>query len=102
MGPQGAVLIKGGHGDGARARDYLLTADGETWLEAERIATDNTHGTGCSLSSAIAANLARGMPMVEAVTSAKHWLTGAISAADDLSIGHGHGPVHHFYRFWKE
>ena len=95
-----AVLIKGGHGDGAESTDYLCTADGTIAFAAPRIATRNTHGTGCSLSSAIAAGLAKGDPMVTAVRNAKNWLTAALAAADRFSVGHGHGPVHHFHKFY--
>jgi hydroxymethylpyrimidine/phosphomethylpyrimidine kinase len=97
-----AVLLKGGHGVGPLSRDLLLTGAGETWFEAPRIATKNTHGTGCSLSSAIAANLAKGMALDAAVHDAKHWLTGALRAADRLSIGGGAGPVHHFHALWQQ
>jgi len=99
-----AVLVKGGHApvhsDADEASDLLLSKDGEEWLDARRISTQNTHGTGCSLSSAIAANLARGMDLSTAVREAKAWLTGAIKAADQLNIGKGHGPVHHFHNIW--
>jgi len=93
-----AVLIKGGHGQGAGSIDYLVTRDGEAVLAAPRIATKNTHGTGCTLSSAIAAGLARGESMEAAVRGAKAYITAAIAAADRLGVGRGHGPVHHFYR----
>ncbi len=69
-------------------------------LPAKRIATKNTHGTGCSLSSAIAAKLARGQPLSEAVAGAKAYMTLAIAAADELAVGRGHGPVHHFHAVW--
>jgi hydroxymethylpyrimidine/phosphomethylpyrimidine kinase len=92
-----AVLIKGGHGQGAESIDYLFTGDGVIALAAPRIATKNTHGTGCSLSSAIAAGLANGKDMVSAVRSAKAWISAAIAAADDLDVGHGNGPIHHFH-----
>jgi hydroxymethylpyrimidine/phosphomethylpyrimidine kinase len=95
----GAVLIKGGHGQGAESIDYLVTANGVAALAAPRIATKNTHGTGCSLSSAIAAGLAKGEDLETAVREAKTFITDAIAAADRLDVGHGHGPVHHFYRF---
>jgi hydroxymethylpyrimidine/phosphomethylpyrimidine kinase len=95
----GAVLIKGGHGQGAESIDYLITANGVAALAAPRIATKNTHGTGCSLSSAIAAGLAKGEDLETAVRGAKTFITAAIAAADRLDVGHGHGPVHHFYRF---
>ena len=95
-----AVLIKGGHGDGPEAVDLLVTRDAAARLSAERVATKNTHGTGCTLSSAIAAGLAKGLRLSEAVTDAKRYVTEAINAADELSIGHGHGPVHHFHAWW--
>ena len=61
--------------------------------------TNNTHGTGCSLSSAIAANLAKGQSLQASVAAAKQWVSAAIAAADKLSVGHGHGPIHHFHGF---
>jgi hydroxymethylpyrimidine/phosphomethylpyrimidine kinase len=95
----GAVLIKGGHGQGAKSIDYLVTGDGVIALPAPRIATKNTHGTGCSLSSAIAAGLAKGDDMETAVRTAKSWISAAIAAADHLGVGHGHGPIDHFHAF---
>ena len=95
-----AVLIKGGHGQGPESTDYFVTSAGSTALSAPRIATENTHGTGCSLSSAIAAGLAKGDDMETAVRNAKDWITAAIAAADRFTVGHGHGPVHHFHRFY--
>jgi hydroxymethylpyrimidine/phosphomethylpyrimidine kinase len=95
-----AVLIKGGHGRGAGSTDYFVTASGTIALSAPRIATKNTHGTGCSLSSAIAAGLAKGEDMETAVRHAKTWISAAIAAADRFTVGHGHGPVHHFHRFY--
>ena len=95
-----AVLIKGGHGEGPESIDYLVTGAGVVALAAPRIATENTHGTGCSLSSAIAAGLAKGEEMETAVRNAKAWVSAAIAAADRLSVGHGHGPIHHFHRFY--
>jgi hydroxymethylpyrimidine/phosphomethylpyrimidine kinase len=92
------VLIKGGHGQGAESIDYLVGGDGVTTLTAPRIATRNTHGTGCSLSSAIAAGLARGEQPETAVRHAKTWISAAIAAADRLDVGRGHGPIHHFHR----
>jgi hydroxymethylpyrimidine/phosphomethylpyrimidine kinase len=94
-----AVLIKGGHGKGAESIDYLFVGGSVTALPAPRIATANTHGTGCSLSSAIAAGLAKGETLNTAVRDAKTWITEAIAAADRLGVGHGHGPIHHFHRF---
>ena len=95
-----SVLIKGGHGAGAESVDLLVDANGVERLAAPRFATRNTHGTGCTLSSAIAASLAKGMNLLDAVRAAKSYVTTAIAAADRLSIGSGHGPVHHFYRWW--
>jgi len=99
LGPR-AVLMKGGHGRGAVCTDLLVTAGGTFRFEAPRIATANTHGTGCSLSSAIAAGLARGLPLAEAVGAAHAWLHAAIRAADGLHVGRGRGPVHHFHELW--
>jgi hydroxymethylpyrimidine/phosphomethylpyrimidine kinase len=95
-----AVLIKGGHGQGSESIDYLVTGNGVVALAAPRIATQNTHGTGCSLSSAIAAGLAKGEDLETAVRHAKAWVSAAIAAADRISVGHGHGPIHHFHRFY--
>jgi hydroxymethylpyrimidine/phosphomethylpyrimidine kinase len=95
-----AVLIKGGHGQGSESIDYLVTGNGVVALAAPRIATQNTHGTGCSLSSAIAAGLAKGDDLETAVRHAKAWVSAAIAAADRISVGHGHGPIHHFHRFY--
>jgi hydroxymethylpyrimidine/phosphomethylpyrimidine kinase len=95
-----AVLIKGGHGQGAESTDYLVSGNGTIALAAPRIATKNTHGTGCSLSSAIAAGLARGEAMEPAVRNAKAWISAAIAASDRLDVGHGHGPIHHFHGFY--
>jgi hydroxymethylpyrimidine/phosphomethylpyrimidine kinase len=92
-----AVLIKGGHGRGAESIDYLVTRDEVLTLAAPRVATKNTHGTGCSLSSAVAAGLARGDDLETAVRGAKAYVTAAIAAADRLGVGHGHGPIHHFH-----
>ena len=98
MGAQ-AVLIKGGHGQGAESIDYLFTPGDVLALGAPRMATRNTHGTGCSLSSAIAAGLAKGETLEQAVRGAKAWITAAIAAADRLGVGKGRGPIHHFHRF---
>jgi hydroxymethylpyrimidine/phosphomethylpyrimidine kinase len=99
-----AVLIKGGHapnlGGGAESVDLFVEPGRVERLSAPRFATDNTHGTGCTLSSAIAAGLAKGLPLADAVRSAKTYVTLAIAAADRLSVGSGHGPVHHFHRSW--
>jgi hydroxymethylpyrimidine/phosphomethylpyrimidine kinase len=93
-----AVLIKGGHGGGAESIDYLIRQGSIVALPAPRIATKNTHGTGCSLSSAIAAGLAKGDDLETAVRKAKGWISAAIAAADHLNVGHGHGPIHHFHQ----
>ena len=95
-----AVLIKGGHGQGADSIDYLFCGGDTLALSAPRLATTHTHGTGCSLSSAIAAGLAKGMDLESAVRAAKAWISAAIAAADRLAVGHGHGPVHHFHQFY--
>jgi hydroxymethylpyrimidine/phosphomethylpyrimidine kinase len=95
-----AVLIKGGHGQGAESIDYLVGGTGIIALAAPRIATRNTHGTGCSLSSAIAAGLAKGEDTETAVRNAKVWVSAAIAAADRLDVGHGNGPIHHFHGFY--
>jgi hydroxymethylpyrimidine/phosphomethylpyrimidine kinase len=95
-----AVLIKGGHASGAQSVDYLFRGEDVVALSAARIATKNTHGSGCSLSSAIAANLAKGETLEQAVRSAKAWISEAIAAADRLQVGKGHGPLHHFHRFY--
>jgi hydroxymethylpyrimidine/phosphomethylpyrimidine kinase len=98
-----AVLLKGGHGGQTESVDLLLGGEGQAiWLRKERIATDNTHGTGCTLSSAIAAGLAKGQSLGEAVTAAKDYIHDAIGHADELQIGKGHGPVHHFHAFWSK
>ena len=96
-----AVLMKGGHAAGPICTDLLITRDGVLTLTAPRIATRNTHGTGCSLSSAIAAELAKGQSLPLALRRAHGWLQGAIAAADGLGIGRGHGPVHHFHEVWR-
>jgi hydroxymethylpyrimidine/phosphomethylpyrimidine kinase len=95
-----AVLIKGGHGGGSESVDYLVSTAGTLALSAPRSPTRNTHGTGCSLSSAIAAGLAKGEDLVTAVRHAKAWVSAAIAAADRFSVGHGHGPIHHFHKHY--
>jgi hydroxymethylpyrimidine/phosphomethylpyrimidine kinase len=99
LGPK-AVLVKGGHGTGTESTDLYLDDEGARWLTVPRHATRNTHGTGCTLSSAIAAGLAKGMDLVAAVAEGKAYVTAAIVTADRLEIGHGHGPVHHFHAWW--
>jgi hydroxymethylpyrimidine/phosphomethylpyrimidine kinase len=101
LGPA-AVLLKGGHMARADSVDVLDDGTEPLTLAAPRIATRNTHGTGCTLSSAIAALLARGLPLRAAAGEAKAYLTGALQAADRLNVGRGHGPVHHFHALWRE
>lgn len=94
----GAVLIKGGHSIGNS--DDLLYINGNTvWIEGEHIENPNTHGTGCTLSSAIASNLALGMTTENAVKAAKEYITGAIAA--QLNLGKGRGPLNHIYKYIK-
>ncbi len=102
LGPQ-AVLVKGGHLASSASddsADLLLDQRASQWLPAKRIPTANTHGTGCTLSSAIAAGLAKGLSVTDAVNQAKAYITAAIAAADRLSVGSGHGPTHHFHAWW--
>lgn len=94
------VLLKGGHLGGNGSPDLLLHAGGADWLEGARIKSPNTHGTGCTLSSTIAAHLGAGLPLGEAVQRGKDYVTGAIAAAGQLDVGHGHGPTHHFHHAW--
>jgi hydroxymethylpyrimidine/phosphomethylpyrimidine kinase len=96
-----SVLIKGGHGEGSESVDLLVDASSVTRFAAMRIATKNTHGSGCTLSSAIAAGLAKGLDLKSAVREAKAYVTAAIAGADTLKIGHGHGPLHHFHELWR-
>jgi hydroxymethylpyrimidine/phosphomethylpyrimidine kinase len=97
-----AVLVKGGHLQGETAEDVLFDGQALVHFSAPRIATRSTHGTGCTLSSAIAAHLARGMSLSEAIRASKAYLGGALEAADMLGVGdgQGHGPVHHFRWLW--
>lgn len=96
-----AVLMKGGHLDGERSDDLLLADGVVTRFEAARIETKNTHGTGCSLSAAIAALLPQTGSIADAVRLAKVYITGAIAHADELEVGSGHGPTHHFFAMWE-
>jgi len=100
LGPD-AVLMKGGHLQGGDSPDLLISKSSTTWFEGKRIDTKNTHGTGCTLSAAIAAEIAKGVEINAAISNAKTYLLGAISAADDLQIGAGHGPTHHFHQLWN-
>jgi hydroxymethylpyrimidine/phosphomethylpyrimidine kinase len=97
-----AVLIKGGHLDSTDCDDCLYLADEKRMvtLPGKRIDTRNNHGTGCTLSSAIASFVARGEGIEQAVRQAKDYITGAIRAGAAYRLGHGHGPVHHLFRVW--
>jgi hydroxymethylpyrimidine/phosphomethylpyrimidine kinase len=95
-----AVLIKGGHGSGPESVDILVTASGMERYATPRINTPNVHGTGCTLSSAIAAGLAKGLALDAACRAAKGYITAAIAASARLKVGHGHGPAHHFHLWW--
>lgn len=99
LGPKG-VLVKGGHLAGGESPDVLVAEGQVTWFEADRIETRNTHGTGCSLSSALAAELAKGRHTQDAVGVAKAWLREAVRTSSRLSVGSGLGPVHHFHGLW--
>ena len=93
----GAVLLKGGHGEGAQAVDYLVSRAGTIRLSKPRIATRNTHGTGCTLAAAVTAGLALGLTLETAVHRAKDFVWGALGAGADLQIGGGTGPVDHLF-----
>src|SRR5262249_24378771 len=100
-----AVLVKGGHGSGPESVDLLIGPNTFARLAADRlaaagIATENPPGTGCTLPSAIAAGLAKGLALSEAVGAAKRYVTDALVAADRIKIGSGHGPTHHFHTCW--
>ncbi len=101
-----SVLIKGGHFTTEDSDDclYVRTEDGSEihWFPDKRVDSPNTHGTGCTLSSAIAAHLAKGERIADAVKLAKQYISEAIAAGAAYQIGHGHGPVHHFYDLWKD
>ncbi len=95
-----SVLMKGGHAKGKDATDVLFGGADVLHLSRPRIETRNDHGTGCTLSAAIAAGLAKGKPIAQAVVAAKAYLHDALVAADRLTIGQGRGPVHHFHHWW--
>lgn len=98
----GAILVKGGHLPTAESTDLLyLSASDQHWFPTSRIQTNNSHGTGCTLSSAIAAGLAKGLSVVDAVANAKDYLTQALRVGAVYKLGHGHGPVHHFFNVWQ-
>lgn len=97
-----AVLVKGGHLDGDAVTDVLCEPTGTRTYGSERVLTANTHGTGCTLSSAIAALAPASGSMADAVEAARRYLVMALGAADRLSVGHGCGPVHHFADLWAD
>jgi hydroxymethylpyrimidine/phosphomethylpyrimidine kinase len=100
LGPR-LVVLKGGHLDGAESVDVIDDGHSQVELTAPRIVTKNTHGTGCTLSAAIAALLPRHARPLDAIRAAKAYLTAALAAADQLQVGKGHGPVHHFHTLWR-
>ncbi len=95
-----AVLIKGGHLDNDESPDWLFTRNGTERFTAPRIKTKNTHGTGCTLSAALAALRPRHADWASTVNEAKRWLSAALAQADTLEVGQGIGPVHHFHQWW--
>ncbi len=94
------AVLKGGHLDDAESPDWLFTRDGAMRFTAPRVKTKNTHGTGCTLSAALAALRPRHQSWAETVQEAKIWLSRALAQADTLEVGHGAGPVHHFHAWW--
>lgn len=97
-----AVLVKGGHRDAETCDDVLFDGTDIRVFSTPRVLTRNTHGTGCTLSAAIAAHLAQGFALVAAIEAAKIFLQAALESAGALSVGKGPGPLDHFHRFWKE
>ena len=95
-----AVLMKGGHLSAADSPDWLVQDSGTLRLGGPRVPVKNTHGTGCTLSSAIAALIPQRGDLASAVADAKVYLTGALQASERLDVGSGVGPVHHFHRWW--
>jgi hydroxymethylpyrimidine/phosphomethylpyrimidine kinase len=102
FGPR-AVLLKGGHLESGGSPDLLYAEDGKKLLalEGTRTITRNTHGTGCTLSSAVAAGLAKGLDIADAVEAAKDYISAAIRTGAAYELGKGCGPVHHYYAFWE-
>ncbi len=102
FGKKTSVLLKAGHLTEEKLTDVFYNAetDETLHLSSQRVHTKNTHGTGCTFSSAIAAYLAKGEELNIAVTKAKEYMTGTIEAGAGYVIGKGHGPVHHFFKFW--
>jgi hydroxymethylpyrimidine/phosphomethylpyrimidine kinase len=98
-----SVLLKAGHLTGEVLTDVFYNAETDEVIElsSKRVQTQNTHGTGCTFSSAIASFLAQGLPLNDAVRQGKDYINQAIINGASYEIGKGHGPVHHFYKFWK-
>ena len=98
-----SVLLKAGHLHDNTLIDIFYNAETNETIElpSPRVNSNNTHGTGCTLSSAVASFIARGFALNEAVKMAKDYISGAILAGSEYSIGNGHGPVCHFYQWWK-
>lgn len=101
LGPK-AVLLKGGHLQEEDAVDIFDDGEGQLQLEGRRVPTRNTHGTGCTLSAAMAACIGQGMDLSAAAKAAKDYVARAIAASDRLDVGQGHGPVHHFHALWQD
>lgn len=95
-----AVLLKGGHSEHGANDLFQDTSGYQEWLWGDRIHSNNTHGTGCTLSSAICAFLAKGYSLIDACKAGKTYLSGALYKGSKYTLGKGHGPVHHFYQFW--
>lgn len=96
-----AVFLKGGHMEGDVCQDLLFTESKYQWFSHKRIKSKNTHGTGCTLSAAIASGLARGDSLINSCKNAKEYISGAITSFQHEKIGNGHGPVNHFHAIWK-
>lgn len=96
-----AALVKGGHLSGEPV-DVFFDGAQLHLFRGRRVETSNTHGTGCALSSAIAAGLAHGATLIEAIAQAKSWLEAALETSSELNVGYGHGPPHHFHALWNE
>ena len=101
LAPGAWVLVKGGHLSGADVPDLLTNGKESVVFTSVRAQTKNTHGTGCTLSSALATLLPQSETVPEAMQKAKHYISQAIAHADELTVGHGHGPVHHFWEKWQ-